>query len=87
MEIDQDIWRVWASYLQRWGVEEWVASILETTGPLTIIGAQVVYIGKPLLGHALPEGHLSALARVLEDPSSTQDFVHYLREATAGGPV
>jgi len=83
MSSDQHIWRVWASILQRWGVEEWVASFLEATGPLAILGAQVVYISQPLLRHSIPEDHLDALARLLEDSTHIRAFVDFLREASA----
>ena len=81
MGSDQHIWRVWASFLQRWGIEDWVASFLEAAGPITILGAQVVYLSQPLLNHTIPEEHLSAMARVLEDSTHTRAFVEFLREA------
>ena len=81
MNADQHIWQVWASYLQRWGVRDWAAHVLEAVGPLAILGAQVVYIGQPLLYQSVPEGHLDALARLLEDSNNTRAFVDFLREA------
>ncbi len=81
MSSDQHIWRVWASFLQRWGLENWVASLLEAAGPLTLLGAQVVYFSQPLLNRSVPEDHLEALARILEDSTHTQAFVNFLREA------
>lgn len=81
MNEDQHIWRSWASFLQHWGVERWAASVLEAAGPLTVLGAQVVYLGSPVLKNLLPVNQLDALARMLEDNSHTQAFVNYLREA------
>ena len=81
MNTDQHIWWDWARILQRWGMDEWAASFLEAAGPLTVLGAQLVYVGQPLLGSVLPEDHLDALARTLEDSSHTRDFVTFLREA------
>lgn len=81
MNQDRHIWRVWVSFLQRWGVEDWTATMLETVGPLSILGAQVLHLSRPLLGQALCPTHLDALARLLEEPTQTQAFVHYLREA------
>lgn len=81
MNADQHIWRVWAKFLQRWGLIGCAASILEAAGPLAVLGAQLVYIGQPLLNHTVPNGHLDALARLLEDGTRTQAFVDYLREA------
>jgi len=81
MDEDQQIWRSWARFLQRWGLEQWVASILEVAGPISVLGAQLVYIGSPLLKYTLPATQLDALARMLEDTGHTQAFVSCLREA------
>lgn len=66
--------------MHEWGVKDLVASFLEAAGPLTIVGAQVVYFGQPLLNIAMPEYHVKALARLLEDKKQTQAFLAYLRE-------
>ena len=76
----QQIWRTWAHILHRWGINEWVATFLETTGPLTIIGAQVVYIGQPLLESFFPNQHIDALGHILDNKSETSSFISYLRE-------
>jgi hypothetical protein len=81
MNADQHIWQVWASYLQRWGVRDVVAQILEAAGPLAILGAQFIYIGQPLVGPSRSRNHLDALARVLEDRDYTRAFVDFLKEA------
>jgi hypothetical protein len=81
MYTDQHIWRAWAGFLQRWGVVDLTASLLEAAGPLSVLGAQFVYLLQPLLGPVSPAGHLDALARLLEDGQQTRDFVKYLREA------
>jgi hypothetical protein len=81
MNDDQYIWWKWARILQRWGVKEWVAAFLEAAGPLTILGAQLVYLGQPVLDNAVPEDDLNALTRILEDTHRTREFVTYLREA------
>jgi hypothetical protein len=83
MDEDQHIWRSWASFLQRWGVEQWAASALEVAGPLSVLGAQAVYLSSPLLRNVLPVTQLDALARMLEDRGQTQAFANYLREAPA----
>jgi hypothetical protein len=82
METDRHIWRVWASILQRWGVDGLAASFLEVAGPLTVFGAQIVYIAQPMIGQAAPQAHLDELARLLEDSQRTREFVSYLREAS-----
>lgn len=81
MDTDRHIWRVWISALRRWGLEEWVAALLEGTGSLSLLGAQMIYLGQPLLNLTLPAEHLDAAARVLEDEPSKRAFVQMLREA------
>jgi hypothetical protein len=81
MDEDQHIWRSWASFLQHWGMDRWVASVLEASGPLSMLGAQAVYLSSPLLKNAFPATQLDALTRMLEDTGHTQAFVSYLREA------
>ena len=80
MIANQHIWRVWAESLHRWGVNDTVAAFLEATGPLTVLGAQAVYIAQPALTGVLPASHLQALVEVLEDSTQTQAFAAYLRE-------
>lgn len=80
MIANQHIWRVWTDFLHRWGVDKQVATFLEASGPLTVLGAQVVYIAQPALTGLFPASHLQALAEVLEDSTQTQAFADYLRE-------
>jgi hypothetical protein len=63
-----------------WGVDDLTATLLEALGPLTTLGAQCVYLGQPLLSWGTPNGHLDALAHMLENSAETREFVDYLRE-------
>jgi hypothetical protein len=80
MKKNHHIWRVWVKTLHRWGVDNLVASFLEAAGPLTIIGAQAIYIGQPVLGSFLPDEHLKVLAVVLEQDDEREAFVSFVRE-------
>ncbi|MBN1669265.1 MAG: hypothetical protein JW862_19385 [Anaerolineales bacterium] len=80
MEAHRHIWQAWERALDRWGIKELVATLLEAIGPLNLLGAQVVYLGQPFLNRVLPAGYLDVLAGVLEDPEITQDFTRFLRE-------
>ncbi len=82
MDANHQIWRVWARNLHMWGVSELAATLLEILGPLTILGAQLVYIGQPILNGSASSIHLDALAQMLENSTETQAFVEYLREKT-----
>ena len=54
--------------------------MIEALGPMTILGAQIVYIAQPLLRSFVSENHLVALANLLENTEETQSFVTLLRE-------
>ena len=79
MDTNQHIWKIWADKLHRWGMLDFAASLLDATGPLNLLGAQVVYLGQPLFDQVLPAEHLDALALMLEDPDQTQAFTTFLR--------
>ena len=80
MVTDQHIWHTWAHNLHRWGVAEWVATLLEAAGPITLLVAQLVYLVQPLASNTVAENHLQALVEMLEEPNNTQRFAAYLRE-------
>jgi hypothetical protein len=80
MNSDRHIWLGWAQKLHSWGLGDWIASILEGFGPLTWLGAQLVYLGQPLLGQMGPKNQIQALANLLEDPESARTFIGMLRE-------
>lgn len=83
---NQHIWRGWADVLRRWGINGGTAVLLEIAGPLTLLAAQAVYLGQPLLSGWMPGSKFSALAGMLEDPKKTQVFIQYLREAPDSEP-
>ena len=80
MEQNQHIWQSWIETLNRWGVKGLTATFLEALGPFRLFGAQLVYIGQPFLTPFLPEGHLDALADLLENPQEAKAFVSVLRQ-------
>ncbi|MCZ7554415.1 MAG: hypothetical protein B6D39_12725 [Anaerolineae bacterium UTCFX2] len=82
MEQDQHIWQVWARNLHRWGVSDWAVTFLEISGPLTILGAQLIYLGQPWLSGIVPKDKSASLARLLENSSSKREFIDLLQEAT-----
>jgi hypothetical protein len=83
METYRHIWASWEQWLHRWGVQDLTTSFLEAIGPMTILGAQGIYLVQPWLYRLLPDGHLEALVEILENPDETRAFVRYLREGTA----
>lgn len=81
MNADRQVWRVWAEILHRWGVQDITASLLEGLGPLTVLGAQILYFVQPLLAQTAPQEQMQELAGMLENTQETQAFILFLREA------
>jgi len=81
VEQPSQIWQTWADTLNRWGLHNLTATLLDALGPFNLLGAQIVYLGQPLMNSFLPEDHLDALANLLENPKSTQAFVSILRRS------
>ena len=73
-------WYDWAELLHRHGLENLVAWVLEAAGPLTVLGAQALYLGGPLLRPALTDMQRDTLAGLLEDRDETLAFTAFLRE-------
>ena len=68
-------WSAWAESLRRLKLDGFAAWALEAGGPLTILGAQAVYISQPFFGGK----QLSSLAHMLEEDEEAQAFARYLR--------
>jgi hypothetical protein len=83
MVSNQHIWLKWTNSIHRWGIHEELAVLLEAAGPLAVFGAQLVYLGQPLLSRLVPDDELQALAQMLEDTNQTRSFASFLREGTA----
>ena len=73
-------WPGWAEFLHRYGLENLVAWTLEAAGPLTVLGAQVLYMGGPLLRPALTDVQRDALVGLLEDRDEALAFTTFLRK-------
>jgi hypothetical protein len=71
----QSEWSTWAESLRRLKLDVLAAWFLEAGGPLTVLGAQAVYLGQPFLGGK----KLDSLAHMLEEDEETQAFARYLR--------
>lgn len=80
MQVRQKDWQTWAQILQRWNLSEPVAALLDGAGPLTVLLAQFLHFGQPLLGRLLPAGQWDALAKLLEEQEESRSFAAFLRE-------
>jgi hypothetical protein len=76
----QTFWADWAHFLQRFGLQNPVAAVLEAAGPLTWFFAQVVYLGQPFLDGSRTESQWQALASLLENREESRSFAAFLRE-------
>ena len=68
-------WSHWAESLRRLKLDGLASWLLEAGAPLTILGAQALYIGQPFLGGK----QWNAFARMLEEDTEVQAFARYLR--------
>jgi hypothetical protein len=65
------------NWLQKTGLAEITAIVLESAGPLTILGAQAILMLEPLVSYR--GSAVGELARALEDPDQVADLVQRLR--------
>ncbi len=73
-------WTQWAESLRRLKLDNLVAWVLDAGAPLTVLGAQAIYLTQPFLGGK----HSTAIAHMLESDEETQSFARVLRrERTA----
>ena len=68
-------WTKWAESLRRLKLDGLAVWLLEAGGPLTVLGAQAVYLSQPFIGG----GKLDSLAHMLEEETQSQAFARYLR--------
>ena len=71
----QPAWSQWVDSLRRLKLDGFVAWILEAGAPLTVLGAQAIYISQPFLGGE----KTNAIAHMLEHENETQAFTRLLR--------
>ncbi len=76
MQSSREFWRRWAESLRKYQMQNMVASLLEATSPLALVGAQVIYFG----GGFIRNDQLTALATMLEDENEARAFASYLHE-------
>jgi hypothetical protein len=79
MQPQRTIWTQWADSLKKWGMEGFAAWALEAGAPLGLLGAQLIYIGQPLVSPLIPFEKTTALAGLLEDRTQARAFIDFLR--------
>jgi len=68
-------WLSWAQTLRRFKLDGVASWLLEAGSPISLLGAQLLYVSQPLFGGS----QIRSLAQMLEDEQETQAFVRYLR--------
>ncbi len=68
-------WSQWAESLRRLKLDGLASWLLEAGSPLTLLGAQVLYISQPFVSGKQVE----SIAQMLEEENEAQAFAHYLR--------
>jgi hypothetical protein len=71
-------WSHWAESLRRFKLDGFASWLLEAGAPLTILGAQAIYLSQPFLG-GKRESSLNSLAHMLEQDEEVQAFARYLQ--------
>ena len=76
----ESIWKNWSTSIRRWGFQNFIVWLLEAAEPAHVLGAQMIYVGQPLLVKFVSNGQIQALASLLEEPEQAHAFAEYLRE-------
>ena len=72
--------------LRAWGVAGLAAELLESSGPLTFLGAQALYFTTPVLEPFGTSAGVVAWAELLEDPQAVQALTRRLRAQLSETP-
>jgi hypothetical protein len=70
----------WIQVLYKLRLQTFAAAFLEALGPVNLLGAQLVYLSQPILSPFISQELSQDLARILEDPSETEEFIKALRD-------
>lgn len=80
MQDSRSYWGRWAQKLQIMGVSDLAVALLDGAGSLRLLAAQLVHASTPFIGSSAAADQWQALATLLEDKDSAQQFVSFLRE-------
>ena len=80
MQDSRSYWSRWADKLHILGVSDLAAALLDGAGSLRLLAAQLVHASTPFIGSAAAADQWQALASLLEDKDTAQQFVSFLRE-------
>ncbi|GAB4522821.1 MAG: hypothetical protein Fur0018_05080 [Anaerolineales bacterium] len=66
--------------MSHWGITHHIAALLHAAGPLTVLGAQLLYLSEPFVAAGKTRTQWQTLAHILEDDEQQQLFIDYLLE-------
>ena len=69
----------WIESLYKLRLQNLTATFLEALGPMSLLGAQLVYLSQPVLSSFIAREQSEDFAKILEDPSETEIFIEALR--------
>ncbi len=80
MDSTFQTWKKWAKSLKRWGMTDWIVTLLKEAKPLHFLGSQAIHISTPVLALFFEKDQILAVSNVLEDPEQTKAFSSFLVE-------
>jgi hypothetical protein len=75
MQMPRPHWSDWANQLHRLKLDAIAAWLLEAGAPVTLLGAQALFVARPFLGT-----QSEARAHLLEEENEVRAFAAFLRE-------
>jgi hypothetical protein len=74
----------WIQTLYKLRLQNFFATLLEALGPVSVLGAQLVYLSQPILSSFISQEKSQDFAKILEDPAETASFIKALRSYQPG---
>jgi hypothetical protein len=74
----------WIQTLYKLRLQNFIATLLEALGPVSVLGAQLVYLSQPVLSSFISQETSQDFAKILEDPAETASFIKALRSYQPG---
>jgi hypothetical protein len=69
-------WNDWAQFFRQRGWENLVVALLDASGPLTILFAQILQVFTPFA----QSRQLQAFSELMENPDESREFIRFLRQ-------
>jgi hypothetical protein len=81
--MNNSYWKVWAGFLERWGLKVLACEMMDHARPLFPLVAQALVLGLPLFKSAPFGGGYQALVYMLGDEEHVALFSQYLQKGGA----